>query len=271
MYRGLAQAISLGALHGSTTFLPISRGGHLALVEMLFDFDAIGRSEEMGMVLGTFVATLIVVWHAVANVARASVRAVIRPSTLKTTHEGRDLTTVILAQLPTAMLWLLLGDGRDTLGRQPLLVAIGFLFTTVVLLSSAWAGRGERIQPTWVHALLIGVAQGIALFPGISRIGCTIATAMWLGMTERRSFELSILVSIPALIGSLVQLRAGMVSVDFSPLGTCIAAGVTLLTGVGAAGILRALVVRGQMAWFSMWVAPLAIATFAFARAWPDH
>jgi undecaprenyl-diphosphatase len=280
MSEGLAQAVLLGALHGATTFMPVSRGGHWALSEMLFDLDAIGPTDEAGLVLASLVATVFIVHNAAFNLVRASARAMVRPTSLATTDEGRDLVTVVLAQIPTAVAWLLLRESGNALNRQPLFVALGLLFTASVLLSTAWAGHGGQLHPTLGHALLIGAGQGFALFPGISRSGCTIAVALWLGLTERRSFELSLLVSIPAIIGSLAIdhagafmsiHRAGGVFTDVSLIRPLATTAVALVVGIGAAKLVRTAVVRGHVAWFAMWVAPLAIATFAFARAWPTH
>jgi undecaprenyl-diphosphatase len=271
MSQGLAQAVLLGALHGATTFMPVSRGGHWALSEMLFDLDAIGPTEEAGLVLASLVATLFIVRHAAVNLLRASARAVLRPTTLTTTHEGRDLVTVTVAQIPAALVWLMLRESGGTLERQPLFVAVGFMLTAGLLMSTAWAGPGERLHPTWGQALLIGIAQGIAMVPGISRSGCTIAVALWLGLTARRSFELSMLVAIPAIIGSLAIQHAGVLTADVLLIRPVVAMTVALVTGTVAAMLVRTVVVRGHIAWFSLWVAPLAIATFAFARAWPNH
>lgn len=270
MYRGLAQAIALGALHGTTTFLPVSRAGHVALFEMLFDVGGIAATEELALTLGTLAATLIIARHAVANLGRAITRVARRPTSLTSTHDGRDLVTVCLAQIPTLLFWLALGDSRQLLAGQPTIIAVGLCVTACTLMSTAWAMQGDRLQPTWYHATLLGVGQGFALMPGISGVGCTIAVALWLGLTKRRSFELAMLVSIPLLLLHVVQLVSRCTaSVSWATALT--AAAISLGTGLAAGMLLKVTVIRGQMAWFAMWLAPLSIATFAFSRAWPAH
>ncbi len=271
MYRGLAEAAWIGALYGTTTFLPISRGGHLALAEMLFDGGRITASVQMGFLLGTLGATVLLTRQSIGNLGPALARALRRPATLSTTPAGRDLTTIGLAQIPLGALWFLLGDTEDSLGRQPVAVAIGLFLMTLILLSTAWVTRGERPHLSWVQSLLMGLGQGLAVFPGLSVSGCTIAIAMWFGLPARRCFELAMLVSMPAMLVAIVRLRTAATNTD-SPLAVMLVAmAVTLLTGLGAGRLLRIAVMRGRIAWFSMWLAPLAIATFAFARAWPGR
>lgn len=271
MYRGLAEAAWIGALYGTTTFLPISRGGHLALAEMLFDGGRITPSAQLGFLLGTFGATVLLTWQSIGNLGPALARALRRPATLSTTPVGRDLATIFMAQIPVAAMWFILGDTEDTLGRQPIAVAIGLFLMTLILLSTAWANRPDRPQLTWVQSLLIGFGQSLAVFPGLSVSGCTIAIAMWFGLPARRCFELAMLVSMPAMLVAIARLRTAATNADSPFTVVVVGIAVTLLTGVGAGRLLRIAVMRGRIAWFSMWMAPLAIATFAFARAWPGR
>jgi undecaprenyl-diphosphatase len=273
MYRGLAEAMGLAALHGTTTFLPVSRYGHAALAEMLFDLPALDAIEEFALELGALVATLVLVREAFASAVRALVGAIRRPRLLTTTLGGRDLLTVALAQVPVLLGDAWLSDGRAMLLRQPLLIATGLLITAVVLLSAVWVCPGKRAELSAAQALLVGFVDALASLPGISRSGCTIATASWLGLTERRCFEVSLLVSIPQMVGNTVALGKSALGRGVSSGDTLLPAvvglAVALLTGVLAGKALQVINDRGQIAWFAMWIVPLAVATFAFSMAWP--
>ncbi|HEX5098145.1 MAG TPA: undecaprenyl-diphosphate phosphatase, partial [Polyangiaceae bacterium] len=123
--------------------------------------------------------------------------------------------------------------------------------------------------PTLAGALLLGVAQGLAVLPGLSRSGTTIAVALWLGVRPRRAFELSMLMSVPAILGAIVlegRLAFGS-ALPWVPL--LLGATVALGTGIVALRALRGLVDRGHFGWFAFWAGPLALATMAMGLAWP--
>jgi undecaprenyl-diphosphatase len=116
---------------------------------------------------------------------------------------------------------------------------------------------------------LLGVAQGLAVLPGLSRSGSTITVALWLGIRPDRAYELSMLMSLPAVTGALL-LEAPRAIGAPAGLGTAaIGAGTAFVVGVVALAILRRVVTRGHFSLFAIWVLPVALATLALARAWP--
>lgn len=267
----VSRVVSFAVLQGITTFLPISSSGHLALAEMLFVPSGLGAAERLALVAGTLVATLAASASLLAGMVRALAHRVRGRSGSGLVAAEKDLVAILLAQAAIAACWVALGNARHELSRQPTVIAIGLGLTSVALVSTAWIGPRARLQASWVQALLIGAVQGIALAPGISLLGCSVVAAMWMGLTARRSYELSLLTSVPSLAATMVALipRASALPILSAPwlLGLCIAA----VTGFGAAQLLRAAVVRERIAWFSIWVMPLSVATFAFARVWPGR
>lgn len=267
------EAALLGIIHGATEFLPLSSGGHLALAAILWKLTG---SPLLGWALraATLLAILIVLWPEFLRAASEGVTALVRPSRFRSTPGGRDALTVLLASLPTAALDAFF---RAELGRasaSPLAVGLGFLGTAAALVLAHFAGRGERDQPTPRGALLLGVVQGLAGLPGLSRSGSTIAVALLLGVRPARAFELSMLVSLPALVFGLA-LDALPLRDAISPfpgdLSSVLVGGLAALaTGVLGLHALRAVVVRRRIAWFAFWVGPLAIATLALGIAWPS-
>ena len=115
--------------------------------------------------------------------------------------------------------------------------------------------------------MVLGIVQGLCILPGLSRSGATVSLALWLGLRPDRAFELALLIGIPVGIATLavdaVVLDIDVVSGLF---GSAFAA------GFGAVGllVLRRATLRGKLALFALWVFPVAIATLALARAWPD-
>jgi undecaprenyl-diphosphatase len=269
MVSPVLESVVLGAVQGLTEFLPISSDGHLALTEMLFRFSHKGLSLTVMLHVGTLLATLIVLRPRIVPAVSDGLRALARPQLFRTTAGGRDALVVILATLPTALIGLTLRDAVEDFTESPLAVGLGFLATTVVLVISRFARVGAAEQPSVAGALLIGLAQGLAVLPGLSRSASTITVALLLGVQRERAFELSMLMSLPAVVGATL-LEAPRAFQDRSLwLPSLIGAAVALGVGIVALDLLRRVVVGGKFPYFALWVAPLAIATLAMAAAWP--
>lgn len=269
MAPGIGEVALLGTLHGVSEFLPISSSGHLALAELLFGFKSGGLLFDVMLQVGTLLATLVVLRQRVKLATVDGAGALLRPSQFRTTAGGRDALVVVVATLPTAIVGLGLQSAASRWTRSPLAVGLGLVVTAAILLSTRWARPGEDEVPTVLGALLIGIVQGLAVIPGMSRSGSTIALALWLGVRPDRAFELSMLMYVPVVLGSVVlESRHLVVSGGALP-PALFGAAVALAAGVVALLALRRVVVRGHFSLFALWVLPVAIATLAMARAWP--
>jgi undecaprenyl-diphosphatase len=204
MFGPFGEAILLGIVQGVTEFLPISSDGHLALAEILFELSDGGLTFNVMLHTGTFVATLLVLRDSVGRALRAGVPALVRPADFRRTSGGRDALVVLLASIPTALIGLLLRDAVEQWTKSPLAIGLGFLGTTAMLLAAQFSRRGDREQPSVGGALLVGLAQGLAVLPGLSRSGSTIAVLLWLGVRPERAFTLSMLISLPAVLGAVL-------------------------------------------------------------------
>jgi len=269
MDQSLVEGALLGALQGLTEFLPISSDGHLALASLLFDVRGGGLTLTVMLHAGTLFATFLVLRQKVASATTEGVRALARPSRFAQTAGGRDALVVIFASVPTAAIGLGLRDLVESWTSSPLVIGLGFLGTSLALISTRWAPQGKKDVPSGAGALLIGIAQGLAVLPGLSRSGSTIATALWLGVRPERAFELSMLMSLPAVLGAIalelpkaVRAPEGLGVAALGAIGA-------FLVGVLALELLRRVLVRGRFALFAVWVLPLALATLAMSRAWP--
>jgi len=269
MDASLRDALAIGLVQGVTYVLPISSDGHLALMDLVFGVEEPPRLLLVALRAAAFVATCVVLRERALRMIRELGRALFEPSRLLTTAGGRDATTVVLASLPTAIFGVFLREPVGAWARSPVVVGVGLLGTSAWLLSTHWLKAGRSESPGLLGALLIGVAQGLSVLPGLSRSASTTACALWLGVRPDRAFELSFLSSLPALFAIIVldgrvALR-GPVELPASLLGAL----ASLLSCTAALVLLGRLVRRGRLGLFAAWTVPLALATLSLALVWP--
>jgi undecaprenyl-diphosphatase len=137
------------------------------------------------------------------------------------------------------------------------------------VVSTLWVRPGSREVPSYGGALLVGIAQGLAVLPGLSRSGMTITSALWLGVRPERAFELSFLMSLPAVFGAIVLESRHAMGETFPVTPALVGASVAFASGVLALLLLRRIVRNGRFALFALWTVPLALATLAMAAVWP--
>jgi len=243
---GLPVALLYGALQGLTEFLPVSSSGHLALLGRLLHAPA-GFGLAVAAHVGTLVAVVVFYRRAIAQVFAGP------PA------ERRARGLVFLAALAaTAPLALGLADRAEAAFDQPLLVALGFLLTSLLLLLVARLPRAGRSAPSALDGLLIGAAQGVAVWPGLSRSGATIATARLLGIAPEAAAEFTFLLSIPTVLAALARElldggASGAVSWD-----ALAAAAAAALVGFLALRWLVRLLRAGRFSWFALYTLVLA-------------
>ena len=267
MNQPFVEVAVLGLLQGATEFLPVSSSGHLAVGETLFGIGDAGLTLNVVLHAGTLLAIGLVFWRPLLGAVREAALALRRPERLRETPGGRDAWFVFVASVPTAFVGLLLRDTVAEWTHCPSAVGVGFVVTTLLLVATRWSTHGTREVPTLGGALLFGLVQGIAVVPGLSRSGATMCVALFLGVRPVRAFELSMLASVPAVLGAVLleapeALRAEGIS---ATLPACLGAAVALAVGIVALRILRGVVDRGRLSWFALWTAPLAVVCFLLA------
>lgn len=192
-------AVLLGILQGMTEFLPISSSGHLAAAQLLLPaMNYPGVTLEVATHLGTMVAVLIYY------------RGLLRSLLLGTDSEQllglsrrRWLLLLTVGTVPTVIVGLLARDAIRSAFDSLYAVAAGLVVSGAVLMSSRLRGQGDGALD-WRRALVIGLAQGAAIFPGVSRSGLTITAALLLGVGERRAVTYSFFLAVPAILGASV-------------------------------------------------------------------
>ncbi len=262
----LTLAMLLGIVQGVTEFLPISSDGHLAIAAWLWGEVEVPLSMVVLLHLGTLIATVVVLRDDVKKLSADLFRVLRNPREAMKTAEGRTILTVLVATIPTGIIGLAIEGQVETWSRMMPVVAGCLLYSAAWVGSVKWAGaratKDEASLPV-AQALFLGVIQGLAVLPGASRSGSTIALAMWLGLTGSAAFRLSFLLSLPAIFGAvLLQLRHPEV---WSELGMPGLVGVTVSFVVGLVSLagLREIVARGRFWAFAIYLIPLGLFLFA--------
>ncbi|MBN1565175.1 MAG: undecaprenyl-diphosphate phosphatase [Anaerolineae bacterium] len=207
----LLKAIFLGLLQGTTEFLPISSSGHLVLVPWWLGWEKPPLVFDVVVHLGTLVAVLVYFWRDWLTLFRASVHALRNLSQSNELAENPDTRLVlwlIVGTIPAATIGLLLEGMFTSTFSHPPLAAFFLLVTAGIMTVSERAHLVERDlnEMTARDALMIGIAQVFAIFPGISRSGSTIATGILQGLSRTTAARFSFLLGTPLIFGAGIKL-----------------------------------------------------------------
>lgn len=259
------QALILGLTQGLTEFLPVSSSGHLTFLQRVLGIDIGGAELFFNIILhlGTLVAVCIIFWRDILDLFR---------------KPFKTLLYLVVATIPAAIAGLLLDDVIEThlMGGKyvGVVLAVFFTFTAAVLFATEmFAKRKQRELPIcWRTALPMGFAQAVAILPGVSRSGSTIAAGTFAGGTAENVSKFSFLMSIPVILGSFfVELVKGIIDkeegfaysfqVAGPQFGWCIAIGliVSAIAGLFAIKVMLAAIKKANYKWFSLYLVLLAI------------
>jgi len=267
------EASLLGIVQGLTEFLPVSSSGHLVLgKKMLGVATEMPVTFEVVVHLGTLLATLIVFWKPVREILIFLGRAVTGKAQgrLWADPSGRLLALIVLATIPAGAVGVLFEEQIEKMFDNALLVGIALCITGTVLFATRFARpRGEGIVNVSVgRGLIVGIAQAIAITPGISRSGATIAGGLMSGIDRETAARFSFLLSMPAIAGATVlkapDIAEAGVTVGWLPLAAGFVA--SFVVGLAALWLLLTFVRRGQLHWFAYYcwlVGVAAIGAFA--------
>lgn len=272
---GWLQALILGAIQGLTEFLPVSSSGHLVLSQQLLGDTFLFVQNAVVFDLVLHLGTLLPVLYYYRRDLQLILQGVFR----KVPHEGGVMGwlkgdehrwlafLVVLGTLPTAFIGLGLKDTFEGLFHDARAVCGALFFTGCLLFSTRFFGRKEpgRLTLTIPIALAIGLAQGFAITPGISRSGSTIALALLLGVNRDLAARFSFLLSIPAILGAVVlYMKDGFTMESHMIPALLIGFLSAMVVGYTALWMLVALVKRGGLHKFSYYLWPVAILGWIF-------
>jgi undecaprenyl-diphosphatase len=199
----LVAAAVLGAVQGLTEFLPVSSSAHLILARTFFGWDAesFGLPFDVACHVGTLLAVIVYFWRDLASMAAAAPRAL----SASPGANGRRLRLIAVGTVPVVIIGgLVWSDAIEHATRTPLVAAIALIVGALLLLAIERVGEHgageERLTPPGAFA--IGVAQSVALVPGVSRSGATIAAGMALGLRRDVAARFTFLLSVPAILAA---------------------------------------------------------------------
>jgi len=225
MMTDLLNAIIMGVVQGIAEFLPISSDGHLALMSNILHMNAdTGLLFNVMLHFGTLVAVFIAFWKdilelvcegfrligdALVNVGRFIKHPGAKENRYKqviSTPYRRFVMMVIVSTIPTGLLGVIFKDVIEGISNNILITGICLILTGMSLIIADRAKEGAKTDADadYADAGIIGMAQGLAILPGLSRSGCTIAASLLLGFDRSFAVKYSFIMSIPAILGAVV-------------------------------------------------------------------
>ncbi len=220
----LIQAILMGVIQGITEFLPVSSSGHLAIFSNIFGINTdTGMLFEVMLHLGTLIAVFTVYWRDIAQLFIEGIGICIdfimnivhlikreeRIRIIRNSHR-KFVMLIIVTTIPTAIIGLLFDDLVSQASNTLLVPGICLILNAVILLvvGSLPGGKKKVKKTSYLDALAVGTAQGVAVLPGISRSGSTICACLGLGLKREFAVKYSFIASIPVILGAnILELR----------------------------------------------------------------
>jgi undecaprenyl-diphosphatase len=259
------QSLLLGVLQGVAEFLPISSSGHLVLLRQLMDLGEVPLLYDVLLHVSTLIVVIIVFRKQIGSIFSSIWRA-LRAASGPEDRENLRLTLYILiATAVTGVVGFVLSRFEDLFFNRPRLVSLLLLVTALILLSTLIRrGRRDYLQIGFLGAVIVGLAQGIGVLPGISRAGITISVALLLGLDRQRAGEFSFLIAVPAILGALLlQLRDASALLELvDPVALLAGFAASFVVGLVSLLVLLRIVRSGQLALFSIYLVPLAVISF---------
>lgn len=242
----ILEAIILGIVQGLAEFLPISSSGHLVLLQKVFGISEGAVLFDVLLHLGTLIPVFIVY--------RKEILGIIKKPFSKLT------ALIAVALVPTVVIALLFGDFFEEAFASGKTLGLAFLFTGLLLwLSERLKNRQKNVKTTTLFdAAVVGTMQGVAILPGISRSGSTVAASLFRGLSREFALTFSFLISIPTILGAALKsgydgVKDGtMQNADWLPMliGTAVAA----VCGYFAIKIMKKVMKKGSLKVFSYYL-----------------
>ncbi len=250
------EASILAIVQGLTEFLPVSSSGHLALAAKLLEVPEGGLAFDIVLHLGTLVAVFAFYWKDIT----ALVIGVFR-------REKKSLLlglSLVVGTIPVAIAGIVFGDFIETLRHNIFFISGALVFTGLILFLSGKTDSTKQTGITFKRGILVGLAQTLAILPGVSRSGTTICTGLFVGFSRQEAARFSFLLAIPAILGAAVkELPSASWSIPISAI--IIGFVVSAIVGFGALSLLVKFVKQGKLTGFAWYCWTVALAGFAFA------
>ncbi len=256
------EALVLGVIQGLTEFLPVSSSGHLTILSTLFGFTG---EENMTVTVvlhvATVLSTLCILWKEVVWIFKDIFTKQSWKSYRDLNEGSKYAINIIISMIPVGIVGVFFKDQVEAIfGSGLLIVGIMLLVTASLLTFSYYAKPRQRESISPLHAFIIGVGQAIAVLPGLSRSGTTIATGLLLGNKKEKLAQFSFLMVIPPVLGEALLNVIDIAKVGFSSAMNGVSL-IALIVGFLAAfttGCLACkwminIVKKGKLIWFAIY------------------
>ncbi len=241
----LLEALVLGIVQGLSEFLPISSSGHLIVVPWLLGWGTNSLTFDVALHVGTTLAVLLYFRRDWIDLIRGVLRGLVDPAE-RQSPRWRLAWMIVLGCIPAAIAGAVLSSTVEDAVRQPWIVAVLLIVFALVLGYADRVGRQERELDRFTlrEALLVGLAQALALMPGVSRSGITLSAGLLLGLSRESAARFSFLLSMPVILGA-VLLQGYKLARAGGPQGEELA----FVVGITASAIVGLLAIRFLLAY----------------------
>lgn len=259
------QALVLGLLQGLTEYLPVSSSGHLTIGSYLFGLNGEDNLAFTVVVhVATVFSTLVVLWKEIDWILKGLFK-------FRMNDETKYFINILISMIPVGIVGVFFKDQvEEVFGSGLLIVGCMLIVTAALLVFSYYARPRQRENISPLHAFIIGLAQAVAVLPGLSRSGSTIATGLLLGNKKEKLAQFSFLMVIPPILGeALLDVVKGLKGeeafggIDALPLIVGFVA--AFVSGCVACKWMINIVKKGKLVWFGVYCAIAGAATIVFS------
>jgi len=259
----ILEAIILGIIQGLTEFLPVSSSGHLELGKAILGDNSLPEESLLFTVVlhfATALSTVVVFRKEIGEILKGLFQ-------FQWNEEAQFSVKIILSMMPAAVIGVLFNDQIEALFSKQILLVGAMLVITGLLLFLADKAKNTDKNVTFTNAFIIGIAQAIAILPGISRSGATISTSVLLGIDREKAARFSFLMVVPLIFGKMAKdlLDGGISSSTIDIMPMALGAIAAFVAGLFACNWMIALVKKSQLKYFSYYCFAAGIAAVGYS------
>lgn len=268
------EALILGIVQGLTEFLPVSSSGHLTILSHLFGLEG-DSNLTMIVVLhvATVLSTLVILWKEIVWIFKDLFTKQSWKNYAGLNDGTRFAINILISMIPIAIVGFFFKDTvEEIFGSGLLIVGIMLLVTAALLTFSYFAKPRQREEISPLHAFIIGIGQAVAVLPGLSRSGTTIATGLLLGNKKERMAQFSFLMVIPPVLGEalldvkdIAEQGFGVAMDGISPVALIVGFLAAFATGCLACQWMINIVKKGKLIWFAVYCLIVGILAIIFS------
>ena len=256
------QALILGIVQGLTEYLPVSSSGHLAIGAAIFGMNG---EENLTFTVAVHVATVlstcVILWREIVWLFRDLFK-------FKWNDGTKYVVNILVSMIPVAIVGFFFKDKvEEIFGSGLLVVGICLMITALLLAFSYYAKPRQREEISPLHAFVIGIAQAVAVLPGLSRSGSTIATGLLMGNKKEKLAQFSFLMVIPPILGEalldvkdMAEMGVTEAMAGLSPLALTIGFVAAFVSGCLACKWMINIVKKGKLIWFALYCTVAGVA-----------